>query len=179
MRFLFSFGKIIDRLCIVAGAFLGSQIPQFMQQYTQRLAGHVAELHHLLEQLRKTASNSQKSLDQYVQKFVSSPDADFASQGAFMQGILQRWDELNQALVQLSQSPAWTRPFVFFKELQPDIAQSTFATFQPGINLNLEGLCYAGIGILIGWAFFQLISKCFSAFWSFLKNLSPKSKPSV
>ena len=43
-------------------AFAGSQIPQFMQQYSQRLAGHVAELQQLIDQLRSVAAHSNKSL---------------------------------------------------------------------------------------------------------------------
>lgn len=173
MRFLFSLGSLLDRLCIVAGAFLGSQIPQFMQQYSQRLAGHVAELQQLLDQLQKTASLSHKNLDQYIHKFLSSSDPDFAFQGQFMQGIVHRWEDLNMALVHLSQSSPWMRPFVFLKDLQPDIAQSTLRTFQPGINLNLEGLCYAGIGIFLGWLFFKCISKGVSMLWGGLRRSLP------
>lgn len=161
MKLLFSFGSIIDRLCIVAGAFFGSQIPQFIQQYSQRLAGHVTELHQLVDQLRKTASLSNKSLDQYIQKFLSSSDPDFVHQGHFMQGIVYRYEELNLAFLNLSQSTAWARPLNFIKGLKTDIAGSTFDSFQPGLNLNIEGLCYAGIGVIFGWAFYRIVLKLF------------------
>ena len=170
MRLLFSIGSILDRLCIVAGAFLGSQIPQFMHQYSQRLAGHVAELHQLLDQLRQAASLSNKSLEQYIYKFMSSSDPDFAHQGQFMQGIVQRWEELNHALLHLTQSSVWARPFVFVKDLQPDIAQSTLAVFQPGIALNVEGLCYAGFGAVLGWLLVQAASKLLAAPWVLWKQ---------
>ncbi len=160
MGLLNSIGNLLDRLCVVAGAFMGSQIPEFMQQYTQRLSGHVAELQRLLYQMRQVASYSNKNLEQYIEKFISSSDPDFARQGEFMQGILFRWEELNQTLVHLTQSSMWVRPYVFLKELQSDIAHATFANFQPGLNLSIEGLCYAGIGILLGWAFYQIISQC-------------------
>ena len=170
MRLLLSLGSILDRLCIVAGAFFGSQIPQFMQQYSQRLAGHVSELQKLIDQLRQAASLSHKTLDQYILKFLSSADPDFAHQGQFMQGIVHRWEELNQALVHLSQSSAWQRPLIFFKDLQLDIAQSTLAAFQPGINLNLEGMCYAGLGVFLGWLFYQFVSKGLASIWNVWKK---------
>lgn len=159
MKLLFSFGSLIDRLCIVFGAFMGSQVPQFMQQYSQRLSGHVTELEHLVEQLRKTASLSHKTLDQYIQKFLSSSDPDFVHQGHFMQGIVNRWDELNQSYLSLMQSSPLSRPFTFLYGLKSDIAGSTFDSFQPGLSLNLEGLCYTGVGIVCGWAFFKVVSK--------------------
>jgi hypothetical protein len=65
----------------VIGAFVASQIPEFIQQYTQRLAGHVNELYRLLNQMRQVASYSNKTLDQYIQKFITSSDPDFARQG--------------------------------------------------------------------------------------------------
>ena len=155
----FSFiGNLIDRLCVVAGAFIGSQIPQFMQQYTQRLAGHVDALQKLINQLHQMAAFSHKNLDQYIQKFKESADPDFIRQGDFMQGIVTRWQELQQALNHLTQSPFWLRPYYFLRDLQSDIAHSTFASFQPGINLTIEGLCYAGGGMILGWALYQLIA---------------------
>lgn len=157
---VFSFiGNLFDRLCVVAGAFIGSQIPQFMQQYTQRLAGHVEALQKLINQLRHMSSFSNKTLEQYIQKFKDSPDPDFVRQGDFMQGILTRWAELQQALDHLTQSSMWWRPYYFLKDLQPDIAHSTLASFQPGFNLTIEGLCYAGTGMILGWVFYQITTK--------------------
>lgn len=160
---MFSFiGNLIDRLCVVAGAFIGSQIPQFMHQYTQRLAGHEEALQKLITQLRQIASLSHKTLEQYIQKFFDSGDPDFIQQGDFMQGILHRSQELHIALTHLTQSSPWLRPYYFLKDLQPDIAHSTFASFQPGLSLTLEGLFYGGVGMIVGWLFFQIVSKIFA-----------------
>jgi hypothetical protein len=160
MKILPSIGSLMDRLFVVAGAFLGSQIPEFLHQYTQRLSGHVGELQRLLNQMRQVASYSNKTLEQYIHKFITSPDPDFARQGEFMHGMASRFEELNLALNHLTQTSMWLRPYTFLKEVQYDIAHATLASFQPGINLNYEGLCYAGAGILIGWAFYQMVSKC-------------------
>lgn len=160
MKVIYSISSLLDRFFVVAGAFIASQIPEFIQQYMQRLSGHVNELHRLLNQTRQVASYSNKTLEQYIQKFQSSSDPDFARQGEFLEGMVERWEELNQTLIHLTHSSAWIRPYVFLKELQSDIAHSTFLSFQPGINLSMEGLCYAGVGIVLGWAFFQLLTTC-------------------
>lgn len=160
MRILRSFNGLLDRIFVVIGAFLGCQIPEFVQQYTQRLAGHVDELQRLLTQIRQIASYSHRTLEEYIAKFSLSSDPDFVHQGQFMQGILERWQTLNQALVELTQSSIWLRPYVFFKGLQPDIAKSTFKDFQPGLNLSIEGFFYAGLGMLLGWTLYRLVSMC-------------------
>ena len=166
MRVLGFITSLLDRLCVVLGAFVGSQIPEFFQQYTQRLAGHVDELGHLLDHLRHLAASSNKTLEQYIQKFLSSSDPDFAGQGELMQGLTVRWEELHQALHHLTYSSIWMRPYVFIKDLQSDIFHSTLASFQPGFNLTLEGLGYAGLGIFVGLALYQAIYKCISKGYS-------------
>lgn len=159
MKFISFTSELLDRLFIVAGAFFGSQIPQFTHQYTQRLAGHVESLHKLVAQLNQMASLSHKTLDEYIQKFQGSSDLDFNQQGNFMQGIVNRYEELNQALVDITQSPFWLRPYYFLKKLQPDIAHSTMDSFQPGINLSIEGFCYAAAGMLTAWILYRAISR--------------------
>lgn len=161
MKILSFLGNILDRLCVLGGAFIGSQIPAFMQQYIQRLSGHVDELQHVIRHLEFAAAHSGKTLEQYIQKFLSSVDIDFIHQGEFMQKTLVRWEELNLTLYHLTHSSLWVRPYLFLKELQYDIAQSVLASFQSSLNLNPEGLCYAGTGMLIGWLFFKALSNGF------------------
>lgn len=160
---IFSFvGGLVDRLCIVAGAFIGTQLPQFMQQYTQRLAGHAEALQKLIAQMRQIASLSHRTLEQYIQKFQDSGDPDFVLQGQFMQGILQRWQDLQHTLDHLVQSPLWLRPYYFFKEIHTEIFHSTFSSFQLGFNFTVESLCYAGAGMIMGWLIYRIISKLFT-----------------
>lgn len=161
MKFWQILDKFLDRFFVVLGAFLGSQIPEFLQQYVQRLAGHVDELKYIIDQLSQLASASNKSLEQYIQKFVHSSDLDFVKQGEFMQALVTRWQNLNDSLRSLAQSSYFERPFVFLKEMNYPIAQETFYSYQAGINLTLEGLGYTAIGIIVGILLYQLISKIF------------------
>jgi len=157
-------GSLIDRLSVVIGAFIGSQIPQFMQLYTQRLSGHVEALHKLVIQLTEMASLSHKTLEQYIQKFKNSTDMDFIQQGDFMHGIVTRWQELHSALDHLTQSPIWLRPYYFFNDIERDIFHATLDSYQIGFNLSLEGLCYIGAGMFCGWVFYRLFLKLIKMF---------------
>ena len=154
--------NIFDRLSVVIGAFVGSQIPQFMQQYTQRLAGYVDALQTLLNQLRQFAFTSHKTLEQYVLKFKESGDSDFSQQADFMQYILAKHQDLQQTVEHLTQGPIWLRPYYFLRDFQSDIAHSTFYSFEFGFNFTLEGLCYAIGGMLFGWLFYHGLLRCLS-----------------
>ena len=151
-------GGLFDRLCVVAGAFVGSQIPSFITQYTQRLSGHVAELDHLVAGMKKSAALSGKTVESYIGKFTSSSDPDFARQGELMQLLVARWQELSQSLQNLMESTIWTRPFVLASYWNSEVAEGTLAAFQPSITLSIEGLCYTGAGILVGYLGCQLIT---------------------
>lgn len=159
MGFLRFINGLLDRLFVVAGAFLGSQVPQYMQQYTQRLAGRVDELRFLMDQMKQMAAHSNKNLEQYIYKFLSSSDPDFVQQGAFMQTIVTRWQQLGQALQSLKESNIWDRPFVLLKHMDYETAEATFYSFQPGLSLTLEGLYYTGLGLILGVFIYQALSK--------------------
>ena len=59
---------LIDRLLCVVGAVLCSQLPEFIQQYLQRLGGHLDEARRQLDQFREVAAKSGLTLDQLAAK---------------------------------------------------------------------------------------------------------------
>lgn len=161
MRFFWFMGGLLDRLFVVAGAFLGSQIPAFIQQYSQRLSGHVDELNHLLKWMQESANHSGKTLEQYMVKFLHSTDPDFIQQGLFMKSVISRWKIFSTSLNHLQESSLWSKFYIFLKEMQYEVAQPTFLSFQPNLALSLEGFCYTGIGILVGYVFYHIVIKIF------------------
>lgn len=156
------FLSMLDRLFVVVGALLGVQIPLFMQQYTQRLAGHVAELNRVLNNLRELAFQSNKTLEEYIAKFLANPDLDFSRQGEFMAGVASRWQHLSQALENMNTSSIWMRPYVFLRDLQLEIAKPVFYSFELGLNLTLEGFFYAILGAMLGFLFYKAIHRSVS-----------------
>lgn len=152
-------GGLLDRIFAVIGALLFSQVPVFMQQYTQRLAGHVAELSIQIEKMRQAASLTGKTLQQYVQKFMSASDPDFARQGVIMNEMTHRWQNLSEGLTAMQNASAVTRPFAFGYHLNLDIFKNTFQSFDLGLVFTVEGFIYALIGIAAGYLAFWSIRK--------------------
>ncbi|MCW5751979.1 MAG: DUF2937 family protein [Alphaproteobacteria bacterium] len=109
--------------CIWAALF--SQVPAFLQQYLQRLGGHLDEARRLREQ---------------------APH------------LLTRIDELRMAHDSLLMAEPLARPFVAVRHLQKDIALRALEFFQPALPLTLEGLMYAGAGMVFAVLVFNLLS---------------------
>lgn len=149
--------RFLDRLFAVGGAFLFSQFPAYFQQYTQRLAGHLAELNYHLAELSRIAQASGKSLTAYIHKFSTNPDLDFAQQGVMMQGLIERQYILSDAYRKLTEASLFAKPYLFSVHFQADIAKGTLHDFQPALAFTAEGLLYAILGIVFGYAIYSSI----------------------
>jgi hypothetical protein len=147
------------RLSAIAGALIFSQLPQYLQQYTQRLGGHVVEARLQVEQLQLLAARSGKSLPQYIHKFIASHDLDFAQQGEWMQQLVDRYTELSLAWEALINATPFTRLYACLSHFQSDVAKAVLAIFQPAIPMTAEAGAYALIGAVLGWASYRFLSR--------------------
>lgn len=161
--------KLIDRCFSVAGAVIFAQAPQFYEQYQQRLEGHLSELKLQMNFMNEAAEQSGKSLQEYIDKFLSSTDVDFSRQGILLQKMSDRYQEMNQSLDSLHDTTPWTRPFVFLSNLEGSVAEGVVENFKIGIPLSLEGLVYALVGVIFGFSIFYLIAGIFRAIFSKLR----------
>lgn len=149
---------IVDRLFVVAGAIALSQAPLYMQQYTQQLVGHTDELHYLVQKIEGAARESNKTLSEFLFKFSSSQDPDFALQGRMMEDIMERWQSFDKALDALQNASVASKPFVFIAHFHSDVAVATWSHFEYGLAFSLEGLVYILIGGAIGYSVFVLLT---------------------
>ncbi len=142
--------KMFERIVISLCAILCMQLPFFITQYTHQLKGHLDELKWQVEQMERSASLSGKNLDQYISKFLTNSDRDFANQGTMMRDVTHRFEKFSYAWMQLNNSSVITRPFVFFRCMQLDIVYATLSHFKMGISFALESLIFGLIGIFLG-----------------------------
>jgi hypothetical protein len=148
--------RLLDRVLCVAGAVLFSQLPEFMQQYLQRLEGHLDEATLVLSKFKDAAAQSGMSLDQLVAGTAQNPDPSMGKLGGVIRQAIARADELGAADTALRQASALTRPFVFLRHLDVGIARATLAIYRPAVPTTLEGFAYAGFGIILIMALYHL-----------------------
>lgn len=141
--------NLIDRAICVGGAILFSQAPEFMQQYLQRLGGHLAEARRQLQQFEEVARQTGQTLDHLITTTRANADQAVAKLGGVMDGAVSRVAELSAAEVALREASPFTRPFVFLRHLDLDIAHDTWAVFLPAVPTTLEGVMYAGVGMVL------------------------------
>lgn len=153
--FLLIFDSLIDRILCVLGAVLFSQAPEFIQQYLQRLGGHLEEARRQLAVFQQTATQAGLSLEQFIARTGANPDPAVAKLGGVMSGAAERVASLQSAHESLLHASLWERPFVFLRHLDPAIARTTGAVYQPAVPTTLEGLFYALAGMLVFLALYH------------------------
>jgi DUF2937 family protein len=139
---------LLDRILCVTGAVLFSQFPEFMQQYLQRLEGHLDEARLVVARFKDAAAQSGMSLDQLLAGASQNPDPSMGKLGAVVRVSLARVDELSGADAALRGATVWTRPFVFFSHMDAGIARATLSIYKPAVPTTAEGILYAAVGIV-------------------------------
>src|SRR5690349_4193861 len=99
-------GGLIDRIFAIIGALLFAQLPMFMLQYSQQVAGRAAELGLQINSLQRIAGLNDKTLPEYIQKFLGNSDPDFSHQGQLLQQMLDRFQYLSQSEASLTEASA-------------------------------------------------------------------------
>lgn len=147
--------SIMDRVLCVIGALAFSQAPEFMQQYLQRLGGHLDEARRQLEQFRNVASQSGLTLDRLIAQTAANHDTAVAKLGGVMSGAVTRVETLETAQHAIQHASLWTRPFVFLRHVDASIAQATWDIYKPAMPTTLEGLIYAALGLFLLLGLYQ------------------------
>jgi hypothetical protein len=141
--------KFLDRVLCVLGAILFSQLPEFFQQYLQRLGGHLDEARRQLDQFRQTAAQSGLTLDRLIADTSAQSEPAVAQLGHVMANTSARVDTLQASVDALRSASIWSRPFVFVRHLDVPIAHATWTAFRPGVPTTFEGVVYAAVGMAV------------------------------
>jgi hypothetical protein len=147
---------LLDRLLCVLGAVVFSQVPEFMQQYLQRLGGHLDEARRQLRQFQQAAEQSGLTLDRLITQTATNADTAVAKLGVVMTKTVTRVETLESAQSAMENASLWSRPFVFLRHMDSSIAHATWSIFKPAVPTTAEGLVYALCGMLILNAIYHL-----------------------
>ena len=153
--FFFAGEAFIDRLLCVVGAVAFSQVPEFMQQYVQRLGGHLDEARRQLEEFRSTAAQSGLTIDQLVHATAATADPAVARLGTVIRDSQARVAVLSADEQAIRAAHLLERPFVFLHHADPEIVRATWAIFRPAVPTTLEGLLYALTGVVFILCFYH------------------------
>jgi len=140
---------------ILAG--VAAQIPEFTQQYLQRLGGQIDEIDVQVEALDDRAAEAGLSRGDYVRRFLDNEDQIIKREGDYMVQVLARHTLLHAAYDALVAAPLWQRPLRMVQHHLPDTSRATLNEFKPAVPLTVEGFAFAAGGFLGGWSLLAVL----------------------
>ncbi len=144
------FNNIIDRCFFTVTFILGVQLPEFMQQYQQRLGGHLAEAQSQLAQFEVIAQQHfDGSLVTMIARYKENTEASIISTGELIEHLSLRVDYLANHLTQISQSDYLNSVYQIIWHLDKQIASGTAENFSMAIPLELNAIA-TGATLAIG-----------------------------
>ncbi len=154
---------MIRALCLIGGltgAASLSQLPEFSQQYIQRLGGQVDELTRLAKDFDDTALADGLGREEMLQAMAAAPLVE--NQEVMWRRTFARHARLSENLMILRDATPMARLMLPHRMADAATLNAVWNDFTPAVPLSGAGAASAGTGFLGGWAslaaMFALIS---------------------
>jgi hypothetical protein len=151
---------IIGRIALFFALLFGvasTQMPEFWQQYRQRLGGAIDELTVIVAQFDTQATAQSLTPDAAIARLEANPDPLVQGRGDEMHRIIARLAQLRRGAAAFNDPNIAGRWLTLFETFDPYIARRAYATFQPAIPTSAEGFLAGVIGFIVGGGLVHLI----------------------
>lgn len=135
----------------VVAAFVGSQGPEFAQQYRQRLGGAVDEIRGMVVRFDAEAVSQGLTPAEGVRRLEASSDPLVQKRGEDMERTIARADRLEAQMKAMTSAGPVARLYVLVKNFDPSVARAALNAYEPAAPLTPEALTTAGVAGLLGW----------------------------
>lgn len=137
---------VIDRCFFTITFILGVQLPEFIQQYQQRLSGHLNEAKLQLAQFETIAQQHfDGSLVSMITRYKSNNEASIVNTGELIERLLERIQYLTAHLEQINTTNYLDSLYRFIRHLDQQIAIATAEHFSMAIPLELEAIATGAV----------------------------------
>jgi hypothetical protein len=141
----------------LVGAFLASQLPEFTQQYRQRLGGAIDEVATILARFDADARVNDLTRSDALTRLAQSPDDLVRRRADDVSANVRRLDTLEAQSREMNAGPV-ARMAYFFRYADSALMRATMRDFEPAVPTSGEGLIAAGTGFFAGWGLIQLVA---------------------
>jgi Protein of unknown function (DUF2937) len=151
---------IIRRLALffaVLSGLLTTQMPEYWQQYRQRLEGAIDELSSIVARFDADNAAHNLSQSQGIAHLESSSDPLVVDRGVQMEKMVLRLQRLKQADFAFDEHNLPRKWWTLATNFDPTVAVRAYETYQPAVPTTSEGFIAGMIGFFVGGALVHLI----------------------
>jgi hypothetical protein len=146
---------LIRRLALAVGvlfALVGSQLPEFAQQYRQRLGGAIDELDRMIAQFDTEVAAQSLTRVQGVDRLKTNSDSLAQERGAAIEEDVDRAARLARQREAFQIGGPLTRLAGLIENFDPTTASKAIEDYEPAVPLTFEAFVIGGIALVVGWA---------------------------
>ena len=146
---------LLRRLAIAIGllcSLLGSQAPEFAQQYRQRLGGALNELNRMVAQFDAEAAGQSLTRAQGLDRLEKNDDPLARQRGAAIDGDIGRAERLQRQKDAMKSAGPLTRLAALAENFDAATLRQAIADFEPAIPVTIEALIIGAFGLAVGWS---------------------------
>ena len=129
--------RLAVAVALIAGV-IGSQGPEFAEQYRQRMGGALDELKRIVAQFDAAAAHQGLTTTQALSRLEQNAEPLAREQGQDMMETIARADRLDGELEAMRSAGPLRRIYVMGKHFDPDLARGTLDNYEPAVPLSFE-----------------------------------------
>ena len=134
-------GHTLERILFAINFILAVQVPGFIGQYTQRLAGHLDEAKYQLGNYQVIADQHyQGDLLLLIKRYQSNSDAGIRASGNVVLDLVERITNLSDQVAHLLTSDYLTMIYYFSADIELPIARATLRDYQLSMPLEMNAI---------------------------------------
>ncbi|TAL78101.1 MAG: DUF2937 family protein [Beijerinckiaceae bacterium] len=152
---------IFRRLAFLFAMFSGlltTQMPEYWQQYRQRLEGAIDELSAIVMQFERDSAAQGMTMHKGIVHLEENSDPLARSRGVAMQHTVSRLARLQRADAAFSAKSLPEKWWSLAANFDSAVATHAYHTYQPAVPTTSEGLIAGIIGFFVGGALIHLLA---------------------
>lgn len=169
---------IIRRLALFFAALSGlltTQMPEYWQQYRQRLEGAIDELAAIVQQFDAEATKEGLSESAAIARLEANSDVLARERGIDMQHAVNRLHRLRESDSAFNNKNLPEKWWTLARTFDPAIAARAYETYQPAVPTTSDGFIAGIIGFFIGGGLIHLFGLPIRYRHKILRRSSPTS----
>ena len=132
-------------------AATAAQVPEFHQQYLQRVGGALNEVNRQIEALDARAAKVEMNRYDYIRRLSENPDEIVRREAEHLQSILSRKVRLQRIRDALDGTPAHLMAVRLVMWMNTELVVETAGDFRPAVPATVSGGIHAFAGFLVGY----------------------------
>lgn len=150
---------IFNRFAVLMALLIGvlaSQLPEFAQQYRQRLGGAIDELQHILQRFDEDAAQLGMNRAQGIARLEAHPDSFVRGRGVQMSEIEARLGRLERQMQEFDTSNPLGELTALVENFDTGVVRAAYTDFTPALPLTEGGIVSGLLGFAGGLSLLHL-----------------------